>query len=156
MCKLPEGNPFAPMPEHLVGGAGTVSGDHLKRPDAAGEMRQVGEQIQKVRIDSVNIARAEVPQEVIDRRQRVRQVGAAAEVLDRKAFARVRVDEIQGAGGRWQCPQGTRQRQNRNCAREAGDKPPSREQAYHAHRGIVAVTIRLSTAEGTTSTLDRS
>ena len=89
-------------------------------------MRQVMEQVQKVGIDRVHVAGAEVTQEMIDRRQRVRQVVAAVEVIDRQAFARMRVDETEGAGG-WQGPQGTRDRQHRDGARDAGDESAARD-----------------------------
>jgi hypothetical protein len=52
-------------------------------------------QVEESPVDLVHVARAEIAQEVVHRRQRIGQVAPAAEVLDIEMLARVRMREAQ-------------------------------------------------------------
>jgi hypothetical protein len=55
------------------------------------------EQVEQLRIDIVDIPRAEVPKKMVDRRQGVGQIRALVEILDRQPLTGVRVREAQRA-----------------------------------------------------------
>ena len=86
---------FAAVSKHLVGGGRAIPGNHLEGPGCFGDGRQSVQQIEKFGIDLVDVARAEVPQEVIHGRQGVRHIRAATEVLDGEPLAGVRMSEPQ-------------------------------------------------------------
>jgi murein L,D-transpeptidase YcbB/YkuD len=92
-------DPFAPMTEHLVGCGRAVPGDHLERQRRLRRPGQLVEQVQQAGIDPVDVAGAEIAQEVVHRSEGVRHVRPAGEVLDSEMLARMRMRE-------GQCPAG--------------------------------------------------
>ena len=97
MCRLP-----AATPSLLCRSISLVTGERYpeitwKGREVSVDGRQPVEQIEQLRIDLVDIAGAEIPQKIIHRCQRVRQVRASAEVLDREPLAGMRVREAQRA-----------------------------------------------------------
>lgn len=96
--QTPGRDTFGVLPQHGVRLRRPIARNHLKGPGGFRLVAQVIEQVEQAGIDVVNIAGAEVTQEVVDVREGVRQIGPAAEVLDSQMLARVCVAETQGAG----------------------------------------------------------
>ena len=87
------------------------------------------EQVEQCGIDLVDVAGAEVPEEVIHCVQRIRHVRAIAEVLDREPLARVCVREAQGANAHRLSEQPPRRRGDRHGGDKRAPRNVRREQA---------------------------
>jgi len=74
------------------------------------------EQVQQLGIDRVDVTGAEVPQEVVDGLQGLRQICSSPEVFDREPFAGVRVREMQGTDRGGEGQQAVRRGQYRGCS----------------------------------------
>lgn len=92
-------HPFRVLAQHVVRLRRAVTRDDLERLRRAGELRQGMQEVEQSGIGRVHVARAEIAQEVVHRRERVGQVAAAAGILDGAPFARVGVGEVEGSCG---------------------------------------------------------
>ena len=100
MCRLPAATPSLRCRSISLVRRRPIAGDDLKRPRRFRHAGQRMQQIEQARIDLVDVARAEVAQEVIHGGQRIWQICAAAEVFDCEPLAGVRMSEAERANAR--------------------------------------------------------
>lgn len=98
-----------------------VARDYLKRVARFERRRQIVQQIKQARVDGVHISGTVVAQDMIDRRERVRRIGAALPILGRERFTRVQIVEAQCAPAH-RLPKGGARRQRRTDQSRASGK----------------------------------
>jgi hypothetical protein len=110
--QAPRGHSLAALPERGVRKRRTEAGDHLEGLPGPGPARQRMQQIEERRIDVVLFAGAEITKQMVQRAQRLGNVGAVLVVSDRQPLARVQMREAEGAAPRSGCCPGRGRREH--------------------------------------------